>query len=242
MFKNETVFILGAGASWHYGYPTGETLVKKVTAKAKLAADYFRQALQHGHGLTAMQYYLKRRCLIPSGSLQSSINLARQESEKAILECTDLADRLTTVDPLVIDYFLGQNADLQDIGKMLIAWVLLECETFYLTHRIYANHIDRLSLSDNPTDRLNSRETSYLQTAFDDNNSKLLDLPTSLELNKTLKAVLFTNFVIIMSSIKMPEEYSSNGLTICSRTGPGFWGASQAATFARKASETFTML
>jgi len=30
MFKNPTVFILGAGASWHYGFPTGEDLVRKV--------------------------------------------------------------------------------------------------------------------------------------------------------------------------------------------------------------------
>jgi len=34
MFTSETVFVLGAGASWHYGYPTGEGLVKKVVQKA----------------------------------------------------------------------------------------------------------------------------------------------------------------------------------------------------------------
>jgi hypothetical protein len=43
MFKaeNSTVFILGAGASWHYGYPTGEDLVKMVMAKAALAGRFF---------------------------------------------------------------------------------------------------------------------------------------------------------------------------------------------------------
>src|SRR6202022_1873931 len=35
MFRTPTVFILGAGASWHYGYPTGEELVKKVSETAK---------------------------------------------------------------------------------------------------------------------------------------------------------------------------------------------------------------
>jgi hypothetical protein len=30
MFKAKTVFILGAGASCHYGFPTGEELVKRV--------------------------------------------------------------------------------------------------------------------------------------------------------------------------------------------------------------------
>jgi len=34
MFNRKTVFILGAGASWHYGYPTGEELVRKVIAAA----------------------------------------------------------------------------------------------------------------------------------------------------------------------------------------------------------------
>jgi hypothetical protein len=32
--QRATVFILGAGASWHYGYPTGEKLIKLVANKA----------------------------------------------------------------------------------------------------------------------------------------------------------------------------------------------------------------
>ena len=38
MFKSPTVFILGAGASWHYGYPTGEELVKRIIEKAQWPA------------------------------------------------------------------------------------------------------------------------------------------------------------------------------------------------------------
>lgn len=41
MFTEPTVFILGAGASWHYGYPTGEKLVEHVIAAATRAADFF---------------------------------------------------------------------------------------------------------------------------------------------------------------------------------------------------------
>jgi hypothetical protein len=44
---NKTVFILGAGASWHYGYPTGEELVKKVIAKARTAAAHFSLVLNN---------------------------------------------------------------------------------------------------------------------------------------------------------------------------------------------------
>jgi hypothetical protein len=39
MFTNKTVFILGAGASWHYGYPTGEELVKQVIKRCELAEN-----------------------------------------------------------------------------------------------------------------------------------------------------------------------------------------------------------
>jgi hypothetical protein len=35
---------------------------------------------------------------------------------------------LEQVKPLVIDYYLGWNPDLQSIGRLLIAWVILECE------------------------------------------------------------------------------------------------------------------
>jgi hypothetical protein len=48
MFRKDTVFILGAGASWHYGYPTGEELIKEVIAKTGIAEDYFRRAEQSG--------------------------------------------------------------------------------------------------------------------------------------------------------------------------------------------------
>ena len=40
MFTDEkaTAFILGAGASWHYGFPTGEALVKEIKTKAYILA------------------------------------------------------------------------------------------------------------------------------------------------------------------------------------------------------------
>ena len=34
MFTNKTVFVLGAGASWHYGCPTGEGLTDSVISMA----------------------------------------------------------------------------------------------------------------------------------------------------------------------------------------------------------------
>lgn len=33
---------MGAGASWHYGYPTGDELIKRARNKASSLATYFR--------------------------------------------------------------------------------------------------------------------------------------------------------------------------------------------------------
>jgi len=48
----------------------------------------------------------------------------------------------------VIDYFLGQNPTLQQIGTLLIAWVILECEAEYLSQGGNINR--RLIASNSP--------------------------------------------------------------------------------------------
>jgi hypothetical protein len=120
MFKNSTVFILGAGASWHYGYPTGETLIKKVIEKAEIAASYFASSLHFQN--TQRPDYL---------TVDWSFDVEWPAKwKKAHAECIKLKQGLEQVKPLVIDYYLGWNPDLQNIGRMLIAWVILECEAF----------------------------------------------------------------------------------------------------------------
>jgi hypothetical protein len=120
MFEhNQTVFILGAGASWHYGYPTGEELVRRVIAKARLAQNYFNTVLNSpANGIPVRPNFISRKSLNP---LPNGLKDMRKEWTTAIGECQNLIDRLTTVDPLVIDYFLGQNPDLIDIGRLCIA-------------------------------------------------------------------------------------------------------------------------
>src|SRR5260370_30374240 len=123
---NRTVFILGAGASWHYGYPTGEELVKRVIQKAHVAREYFTTTLKSpAGGIVHRPNFIKRNSPDP---LPNGTTGMADEWDRAIKECTDLIGRLTAVDPLVIDYFLGQNPHLEDIGKLCVAWVLLECE------------------------------------------------------------------------------------------------------------------
>jgi hypothetical protein len=116
MFKEPTVFILGAGASWHYGYPTGEALVKKVIEKAEVAADFFDHSVRAQNLLAPV--YLK----------DFMKNGFPEAWKKALSEVQKLQLGLGQVNPLVIDYYLGQNPELKDIGRLLIAWVILECE------------------------------------------------------------------------------------------------------------------
>jgi hypothetical protein len=120
MFHKKTVFILGAGASWHYGYPIGEQLIKQVIAKARAAQELFQIALKSGGTpLNVRPNYLLR---------DEKIDNVRDQWASAAIDCKVLTEKLMTVDPLVIDYFLGMNPQRSDIGKLLIAWVLLECE------------------------------------------------------------------------------------------------------------------
>jgi hypothetical protein len=46
-----------------------------------------------------------------------------------------LIQRLHSTDPLVIDYFIDHNRDLEDIAKLCIAWVILEREFISLEYR-----------------------------------------------------------------------------------------------------------
>ena len=110
MFTENTVFILGAGASTHYNYPTGEELIRLLITKAKTVLAAIESAPRQGSDT------------VPRW-LKAYDNLA--EAGKAI---GAFIDRITHINPLVTDYFLGQNADLKEIGKVLIAAVILDCD------------------------------------------------------------------------------------------------------------------
>jgi hypothetical protein len=56
MFDKPTVFILGAGASWHYGYPTGEELVKMVIKTAGRLGDFCQACMRDGIAGTFPHY------------------------------------------------------------------------------------------------------------------------------------------------------------------------------------------
>jgi hypothetical protein len=121
MFRNKTVFILGAGASWHYGYPTGEQLVRQVIIRAKQLGNFCERSLTPPNVL--LPNFVQEKI---SSHASTADRIAAWKA--SAVECYELANRLTQVDPLLIDYFLGQKPQLQAIGRLLIAWVILECD------------------------------------------------------------------------------------------------------------------
>jgi hypothetical protein len=139
MFKNSTVFILGAGASWHYGYPTGEELVKKVLEKVRYASLYFDYSATSDNEQLP-QYIIDRK---------NDTRLSRKDQwRETWTNCEEFRAALEQVNPLVIDYFLGWNPRFQGVGKLLIAWVILECEHIRL--RLGGNINHRRMLEDSP--------------------------------------------------------------------------------------------
>src|SRR5581483_11104799 len=160
MFEQKTVFILGAGASWHYGYPTGEELVRKTLDKARETSNFLRRSmeslpLREPRPVIVREYPGQ----VPSGDIQ-------KQWEKVWRDCEEFIKKLRQVNPLVIDYFLGQNPQLQPIGKLMIAWVILECEASYLKSGGNLNRREILSRSPRLEDRQNAR---YLDlTSFND--------------------------------------------------------------------------
>jgi hypothetical protein len=162
MFYKPTVFILGAGASWHYGYPTGEELVKGVISKARIAADHFTTVINSpAGGVPFRPEYITRNT--PGTVPADGVTGMTAEWKRGINECNELVTRLTTVDPLVIDYFLGQNPDLRDIGKLCIAWVLLEREALFLKYGINNNRRELLLRTAEGRDRDRASSIQYIK-------------------------------------------------------------------------------
>jgi hypothetical protein len=153
MFINSTVLILGAGASWHYGYPTGEGLVTSVLSMAERLSSYCEQRLQRRLLTQFIPNYVEQKIDPNYDPLRpptrSPIDTASSLGwEKVRDECKLLIARLKSVRPVLIDYFLAWNEGLRPIGKLMIAAAILECEAIWLRER--ANQNRRLLLVNTP--------------------------------------------------------------------------------------------
>src|SRR5882672_4481138 len=102
MFSKNTVLVLGAGASCHYGYPTGERLIDKIL------------------------YNIKQRNFSYKGIGDDRKKPLYDQQE----HYKSLYDQLEFYDPLSIDSFLSQFLEqkMVDAGKVMIAYEILESE------------------------------------------------------------------------------------------------------------------
>jgi len=135
VFNEPTVFVLGAGASWHYGYPTGQALIPKVIARANDLAQFFGRGLGEVHFPSHVPTYIRRPEVPTNLSGSERWALAKSDAEK-------LSARLKAVNPTLIDFFLAQNQDLHDIGRLAIAMVIFDCERNYHLHHGNINHVE----------------------------------------------------------------------------------------------------
>lgn len=104
MFTRKTVFILGAGASWHYGYPTGEVLVKEVIKKTDRVIAFLQEDEQAGRTNDFVNlHYIKDEFSKPD------YHSAGKVLKKALANFQELSQKLRQINPPVIDYFLKEH-------------------------------------------------------------------------------------------------------------------------------------
>jgi hypothetical protein len=183
MILEPTVFILGAGASWHYGYPTGEKLVDSVISMAERLKSYCDQAIQVGGArLDSPQYVTNERSKFRTTDPSSGWRKVRDD-------CGLIIDRLKAVRPLVIDHFLEWNHSLRDIGRLLIAGVILECEARWLQYKVNQNRSEFSSLHDHEVPALEGKPDPFIRFIV---HKLMFGCKTSSDLLKnTVKFIVF---------------------------------------------------
>ncbi|MFN7902014.1 MAG: SIR2 family protein [Holosporales bacterium] len=134
MLKNKTTLILGAGASYHYGFPTGETLIREVCEEAKKFINLIEASKipQHpfANNFTFQCFsniYHGDTSPLPGGHYKHD----ERRNKAAVLqqEISTISEKIISLDPLNIDTFLRDQPSLQKIGTFLITLVLLKCES-----------------------------------------------------------------------------------------------------------------
>ena len=143
MFTSNTVFVLGAGASWHYGFPTGNGLVDGVKSMAERLARYCEARLQSDQLVQSIPIYIEQQTDATRG-----IAGARAGWERARDDFRLLNDRLNSVRPLLIDHFLAWNESLRPIGKLMVAAAILECDARWSKFRFNTNRPDKAKYDD----------------------------------------------------------------------------------------------
>lgn len=124
MFLEETVFILGAGASVDYGYPTGKDLV---TACVHLAEDIAKVA----DNIAKIRFAIPEQAQFFAEFFGDDV-YSQETFQSAWLRLSeilrDFIEKINAANPSVIDHFLSGNPQIDQIGRLLIAKAILQIE------------------------------------------------------------------------------------------------------------------
>lgn len=124
MFENKTLFILGAGASVPYGFPTGAGLIKLIEEEIKtgevwIPSYYFIKPLSE----------MKREIInCFNCNPRRSVNDQGKKKINEIPEIRDFYNDLIVHRPTSIDSFVFSHPKHEEAAKVMIAYVLLSCE------------------------------------------------------------------------------------------------------------------
>jgi hypothetical protein len=179
MFKEKVVLMLGAGASWPYGYPLGNELIKNIINNINDDEFFYYQDVSQLNlsDIGEYQYHHLRE------KLQSKPSELKTENHSSyvfddenhpcykikmnqIKELQELRVALLNSDYPTIDAFLRENEKHAVAGKTMIVYSLLKKENINMCKRDtiqdhwYRNLIDDIcSGCDEPRDILNNKLT-----------------------------------------------------------------------------------
>lgn len=154
MFREKTVFVLGAGSSFPYGYPLGETLIKHILDD--MSDEIFLPTPMEREGFYFNTNDEKQNKYYPFNWWKNNVNISAQIGKntnfskhplghyetvdrkisflrkcpiKSICEFKSLHDALMQFNPISIDTFLRDNPSFGDAGKTMIVYSLLKRES-----------------------------------------------------------------------------------------------------------------
>lgn len=162
MFKDETLFILGAGASCPYGYPIGEQLIDNIIRDIQNDSIYLHipaeKMYQYEDNHASIPFKLKEiiddlEHVSPEDfSREGALVLktlksfgGRSYAEVPLMkieEFTNLCSALQQFDPVSIDSFLNKHPSYSCEGKIIIVYSLLKSENKSAVVR-HAMHQDK---------------------------------------------------------------------------------------------------
>ncbi|PJE14250.1 MAG: hypothetical protein CK430_05410 [Legionella sp.] len=152
MFSKSTLFILGAGASLPYGYPTGLNLVKEIINNIDKDEIFF--PLRHSESFANLNLERFTNNLVSCPKIQNipdnvpvnnnypikagvTVDMIQVDNKgfyfprtplNDLLELKELKDALIQFSPISIDTFLRDNPKYGAAGKIMIIYTLLKLE------------------------------------------------------------------------------------------------------------------